>query len=390
MPRVHPRGTKILSRHRSGYLPTLDGWRSIAIMAVIVQHGYGFTQFGLTKIVRVLHWQGIAELLPTIGEKGVELFFAISGFLITTRLVEEHNAFGRISLKGFYIRRASRILPPAVTYLAIVALLGLLGIIAVHPTELLASLFFFRNYLQTPGWFTGHFWSLAVEEHFYLIWPSLVVLLGLRRSRFAAAVGIMAVLIWRTFDWQAMLTTAKYHTDLRLDGLLVGCLAALFFRELREYLTKRWTVILPALLFVFYFAINGVHTQWLSLAKLGQSLAVTTVIAATVANPDWGFSRLLETKILRWVGSLSYSLYLWQQIFLNPTLVNHRYVILQTVARVAMAFICAYLSYRIIEKPAIRLGHRLAPPATPGRGDLDSRSRNAVPAETAVAAAEHS
>jgi len=150
-----------------------------------------------------------------------------------------------------------------------------------------------------------------------------------------------------------------------------------------------------------WFAMHSLFSQVQDVRSLGLSVgvpvwstinlpALAIMIAATVANPDWGFSRLLETKILRWVGSLSYSLYLWQQIFLNPTLVNHRYVILQTVARVAMAFICAYLSYRIIEKPAIRLGHRLAPPATPGRGDLDSRSRSAVPAETAVAAAEHS
>lgn len=359
-----------MGRIKKGYLPTLDGWRSIAILAVILQHGYGFTHLGLTRVSLLLHWHGVEDWVPTIGEKGVELFFGISGFLITTRLIEEHNAFQRISLKGFYIRRALRILPPSLTYLAVVAALGLLGLIPVQPSELAASVFFFRNYFAHPGWFTGHFWSLAVEEHFYLVWPSLVVILGLARSRWAALAGVATVVLWRSVHWQLMLTSAKYHSDLRFDGLLLGCLGALFFEELRKFLSARAAVILPLVLFLIYFVINDVTGPLLSMAKLGQSIAVALVIVATVANPLWKFSQLLEARILRWIGSLSYSLYLWQQIFLSPLSSSHAHIILQIFLRIALAFAFAYLSYRFVEKPAIRLGHRLAPPPTPGRGDL--------------------
>jgi peptidoglycan/LPS O-acetylase OafA/YrhL len=110
---------------------------------------------------------------------------------------------------------------------------------------------------------------------------------------------------------------------------------------------------------------------------MGQSMAVALAIVATVSNPRWIFSQLLETRVLRWVGSLAYSLYLWQQIFLSPLSNSHRHVVLQAILRIALAFLLAYLSYRFIEKPAIRLGHRLAPPPTPGRGDLAGAEANA-------------
>ncbi len=153
----------LASVSRTGYLPTLDGWRAIAIVAVLLDHAVAYSPLGQVP------W---LYRLSRTGPNGVSLFFAISGFLICSRLLEEQRAFGRISLQGFYIRRACRILPPAMFYLAVIGVLALCGIVVVTGAEWWSCVFFFRNYLPASwigqGWggYTVHYWSLAVEEHF--------------------------------------------------------------------------------------------------------------------------------------------------------------------------------------------------------------------------------
>ena len=166
-----------MARQNQGYIFTLDGWRALAIIAVLADHIVGYE----------FHGHRWLFALTRIGANGVSLFFAISGFLICSRLLEEQSAFGRISLKGFYIRRACRILPAALAYLMFITLLAFLGYIALDRREFWATLFFWRNYLPKGwihrGWggYTVHYWSLAVEEHFYLIWPILLVATGNER-----------------------------------------------------------------------------------------------------------------------------------------------------------------------------------------------------------------
>jgi len=156
------------SRPGALYLPTLDGWRALAILAVIFHHANLFSAGPLSD-----------QWIFQNGYEGVDVFFAISGLLICWRLLDEESRRGRISLRNFYIRRAFRILPPAVIYLIAIAILSAIGLIHASAKELLASLLFFRNYLVQLGhfsvspWFTGHFWSLSVEEHFYLLLPGL-------------------------------------------------------------------------------------------------------------------------------------------------------------------------------------------------------------------------
>jgi peptidoglycan/LPS O-acetylase OafA/YrhL len=175
---------------KQGYLPTLDGWRAIAIMAVIFDH----------VIAGQLHDTHPALFaISRVGPDGVSLFFAISGFLICSRLLEEEDVAGKVGLGGFYIRRACRILPAALAYLAVVGLLGITRLILVSPWEWWSSVLFFRNYLSpdliSRGWggYTIHYWSLAVEEHFYILWPGLLVLAGRGRSRYVG--GALAVAV---------------------------------------------------------------------------------------------------------------------------------------------------------------------------------------------------
>jgi peptidoglycan/LPS O-acetylase OafA/YrhL len=156
----------VVNAPKTGYLPTLDGWRAIAIVAVLLDHTVEYSGLG--------HYPKLVSFTHT-GPNGVSLFFAISGFLICSRLLEEKRAFGQISLRGFYIRRACRILPPAMFYLLVIGALSLCGLIIVSPGEWWSSALFFRNYLPgdriSRGWggYTIHYWSLAVEETFLFL-----------------------------------------------------------------------------------------------------------------------------------------------------------------------------------------------------------------------------
>ncbi len=316
----------LLKTKKSGYLPTLDGWRAIAILAVLLDHLVGYSNFS----------QNHPRLVgfTRTGPNGVSLFFAISGFLICSRLLEENRAYGYISLRGFYIRRAFRIFPPALLYLAVIAILSVVGFIVVSPAELWSSAFFFRNYMPlhwiSRGWggYTVHYWSLAVEEHFYLLWPAVLVLLGLRRARWFALSLSLLVASWRMWDlhqrWFDRLIPGLIfgtRTDVRLDALLLGCVAALILyddnvRAAFSHRFKPWMWWLAAASYAasqMYYLLHQSRGYSLLEASL-----LPLLIAGTVYGKRTFVSVVLEAPILKWIGRLSYSLYLWQQLFSVP------------------------------------------------------------------------
>lgn len=328
------------------YLPTLDGWRAVAIIAVLCCHA---------------GWPTAA--LAPYGAMGVSVFFALSGFLITRRLMEGR----RIDLKDFYRRRAFRILPPIVVYLAIVGVLGLgMHVIPMDRGQLLASLFFYRNYLTAPvsqGWYTGHFWSLAVEEHFYLMWPALLWIAGPRRARWIAPALALAIAMWRAadahYDWIGRLNPAlrgsPARTDYRLDILLFGCAVALVWDSPRvQTLLQRFGGTALAV----SAAIAAVCCQvWTPPGYLTMVAVLMALLpAATVAKPGSWAGRTLEIPLLVWIGRISYSLYIWQQLFLPPRAIG---IWQRTPWNLAAVFLCAAASYYLVERPAIAFGKRL-------------------------------
>jgi peptidoglycan/LPS O-acetylase OafA/YrhL len=353
----------------STYLPTLDGWRAVAILAVMIAHGTEplFCPEGAAPNT---FWYDLTRH----GAKGVDIFFGISGFLICTRLLQEGEKEGRISLKNFYIRRVCRILPPYLIYFAGLSLLAVSSLIAINKWEWVSSLFLFRNYLSPAslgGWYTGHLWSLSVEEHFYLLWPFLLVLSGERRARRFVLPLALLFAIWRSFEFRHQLLMTVLpgvgfygRTDIRLDALLLGCWAALLFKLYRGSLTRvvspaHWT--LAALLFIACVIIQP------PMAMLWQSLLIPALLLGTVLHPKSYAGMLLETPLLRWIGRLSYSLYLWQQLFLVPHDIPRvpLGILQQWPWNLAAVFLCATASYYLIEAPMIRFGHRMTAPQQP-------------------------
>jgi peptidoglycan/LPS O-acetylase OafA/YrhL len=341
-------------RDLRGYLPTLDGWRTLSIAAVILCHDS-------------LHHLGPFNTmwLYMHGNLGVDIFFAISGLLICSRLLDEERTSGSISIQNFYLRRAFRILPPAIAFLAALAILARLISLPVGMPEIFASLFFVRNYtfffqhFQTLNpFYTSHFWSLAVEEHFYLLLPALLVFAP-KRWRvpllflLAAAVGVHRFVLGTA--------ASVMHTDTRLDALVVPAAIAILLQKegLRARLTP-WLRFWPLLaIAVVGLVIRG----WLPrLQPLALVWSCPFFVLGTMLRPNSLFARFLELPVMRYFGRLSYSIYLWQQLFFvghfgGP--VPGWGVFQRWPLSLLMTIGCAMLSYYVIERPAIRAGHNI-------------------------------
>ena len=352
---------------RTAYLPTLDGWRGIAILMVVIGHAVkppyctGESSAGWCRYV-------------LLGGHGVALFFALSGFLITSRLLDEYDRRGGISLRGFYVRRAFRILPAAFGVLCVLSILGVLGVLPIAPIEIISSLFFFRNYVPLfigddgHGFYTALFWSLAVEEHFYLMWP-LLLSVSLRRGVAGrVAIGLaIAIAAWRRLDghyrWvEHALEVPHYmfyvRTDIRLDALLWGCTLALLLRDpaIAPIIKRLLKPPVWALLLVAYAA--GIALEWRGV--LWHTLLAPPMIVGTMLYADALPGRVLELRPLRWIGRISYSLYLWHPIVMPQIATAVVWPVLQSLPiNLFVAFGLASLSYYLIEKPLISVGRRL-------------------------------
>lgn len=337
------------------YLPTLDGWRALSIMAVILSHD-SVHRFG---------WLS-TQWLYDHGHSGVDVFFAISGLLICSRLMSEEEHQGSLHIGEFYVRRAFRILPPAMFFLATLVVLKMAIALPVGYPEIGSALFFVRNYtasfqhLQSiyPA-YTSHFWSLALEEHFYLLLPGLLVFCP-PRWRVGALLSLATLVAGRR-AWHDPATLSLFHTEVRLDALLVPAAIAILIRrsEVRAWLI-RWLRFWPVLA-LFIFAMLSVDSS-LRFEVLALNWLMPFLVLGTMLRPRSLIANFLELAPLRYAGRLSYSLYLWQQLFF----VSHygaRAARIAGLQRWPFCFImtlgAALFSYYFIERPSLRLGRHV-------------------------------
>jgi peptidoglycan/LPS O-acetylase OafA/YrhL len=354
----------------STYIPTLDGWRALSIALVILHHSQ------IHSSVPIL--EPLLQSLAHLGEVGVELFFAISGLLICSRLLDEESRAGQINVNAFYVRRFFRILPAAIFYLLVIAILAALHVIPVFPADWFASLFFFRNYAMlfeylnhSPlplHWYTGHFWSLSMEEHFYLVLPA--VLVAFKRTRRWVLVGMaLSVALWRMVlthvihrDYQF-----NFRTDTHVDALLIPALIALALYPLtRNEAARRYIRVwsFPMFVAMELFLLNTRVPCFFTL----QAIVLPLLILSTALHPNTVQGRILETKPLRWIGWISYSLYLWQQLFFGVNFAGSPpglALLRKPPINLLALLVCATFSHYVIEKPFIRLGHKLASTSIP-------------------------
>jgi peptidoglycan/LPS O-acetylase OafA/YrhL len=345
---------------KSEHVPSLDGLRALSIALVFLGHLMGTRGFLNVDL-------GIGNY----AQLGVVVFFVISGYLITRLMVLEHAKTGRVSLKLFYERRMVRLFPAAYAYIACVCILCLAGIVHLRATDIWHAVTYTVNFLPNRGKQIGHLWSLSVEEQFYMIWPLTFVLLARRRAAWAAVGVVLFGPVARSCNWLFLRGTQYYGLQMFpmvADSLAVGCLLAMVSGWLE---TKAWYLQL----FRPVYSIGLVALILLITRYSGYT--VVAVIGASVVNLSLAVlihrsvyrSRDLAGKVLNWkpiafVGVLSYSLYLWQQLFLITGSSAWACAFPQNLV---FAVAAALASYFLLEKPLLELRRRLRAPGTAER-----------------------
>jgi peptidoglycan/LPS O-acetylase OafA/YrhL len=362
-------------------IPTLDGWRAVAILLVLFDHGadaWLHAGLALTGHAGAFASDSYAWLKDPIGRAGVHLFFALSGYLITRRLLEEESRFGVISVGGFYLRRLLRIQPAAIVFLLVVGALGLAGVLAVSGPGWVAALLAYANFaMGSQTWYTGHFWSLAVEEHFYLLWPLVFVLLGPRR-RLAGSLAIVLLLgVWLGIVVRYHVAYSPYmwvRSDIEGSWVMWGCVAALAQASpagarLIGLLSRPGISLVALPLAAFTVLYSDLDWKIVYGATVLTAAATPLLLIGTMRRPRGWLGAVLELQPLAWLGRISYSVYLWQAIFFVWD--DERSAVLGALQsppwRFMLTLACAAGSYYGIEKPVIRLGARVLGRRAPAR-----------------------
>jgi peptidoglycan/LPS O-acetylase OafA/YrhL len=337
---------------RADHLPSLDGLRAVSIALVLLGHLSGSSGFVHLKL-------GVGDY----GHLGVVVFFVISGFLITRLLLSEYTRKGHVSLRLFYARRLLRLFPASYAYIACISLLWLAGVIGLESRDIWHAVTYTVNYLPGRSWNVGHLWSLSVEEQFYLLWPCAFVVLGPRRAGWVAAGVILFGPVARAGAWVFLRGTP--YRDLEMfpmvaDSLAMGCLLAMAegWLEGQDWYLRFFRTAYSVGLLALILLINR-YTGYTLVSVFGWSvinLGLAILIHRSVYHSRELIGRILNWKPIAFVGVLSYSLYLWQQPFLDrySTAWVNRFP-----QNFAFSVAAALTSYFLLEKPLLKLRHRL-------------------------------
>jgi peptidoglycan/LPS O-acetylase OafA/YrhL len=340
-----------MSHATEGRIPSLDGLRAISISFVLIGHLAGTQYFPLSRE---------AGKFWNLGELGVRVFFVISGFLITGLLLDEVARSGRIRLGRFFFRRTLRIFPPYYAYLlAMIAAAGL-GYVQLAPNDTAHAMTYTSNYYAERSWFVGHTWSLSVEEQFYLLWPAALVLAGVGRGLWIAAAVVMLAPAIRLFEWFFVPAAAAgigHRFETVADAIAVGCLLAMTRAVLHRMPLYMRALQSPAFVLVPVLAIAGALMHDRPLINFAVAMTLTNICVALVIDWCVTFSegrvgRVLNAAPLVFVGWISYSLYLWQQPFLNRASTSD---VTSFPLNIALAVAFALASYFLIERPSLAL-----------------------------------
>jgi peptidoglycan/LPS O-acetylase OafA/YrhL len=331
------------------HIPSLDGLRALSILLVLTAHLDGTSGFPFHT-----------GMLPgDIGNLGVRIFFVISGFLITTLLLKEFDRTGTISLRNFYAKRTLRIFPAFYAFGLVIALLSATGRIRLLPGDLLHAFTYTMNYHFPHGWYMAHIWSLSVEEQFYLLWPFTMLVVRPRRALWFSFAAILLPPLFRvaTLLWfPAMADAAGEQFHAVSDAIASGCLLAIIYNMLgasdryRRFLQSWWFLLVPTIGLVVFLASRSTRFYFgfgITILNSSIALCLDRLVRYPVALLNW--------PPLRFLGLLSYSLYLWQQPFLN------RHSSSPAAAfplNLLLVMSCALGSYYLIERPIREYGYR--------------------------------
>lgn len=346
-------------------ISAFDGLRGIAILFVILGHAKDTIQMSSPLINQSSIFWGNSGL-------GVRLFFVLSGYLITIIISKEVKREGRLNLKWFYIKRVIRIFPSFYIFIFAVFLINIYASWNIEPQEFLSAATFTWNYSafwnEAPSaegrWFLGHLWTLSLEEQFYLFWPLAFVLLPDKLLRKTVAAIILCLPFVRVASYfllpsQRGLLGMMFHTA--IDGIMTGCFIALLFQGRKN---NRWTEKLgryiPVLVVIPLF-FSPLINVWIdgysiSIGRTIDAVCLGLLVAWLHKTPRSLFGRVLSNSVLTYIGKLSYSLYLWQQLFLTDlnTTISGVFPL-----NILFCFLVAMISYYTIEMPLLTLKNNM-------------------------------
>ena len=312
-------------------IPSLDGLRAISIIFVVLSH---MSKSGHAP--RIFYY---------FAATGVSIFFVISGYLITSILLREREQTETINLREFYIRRAYRIFPAAVVFMAVAIVLFWPQFRWYH---IAAGLLYVANYDLTRPWVFGHLWSLSIEEQFYFLWPG--VLKRWYRHRVAIVVGVLLVApVWKAAMLYFKVAWGAWAFPALADNLAIGCLLAVFAPRLPKVKPYWALAMVVAAMSVQFFSAESAGRTLLLLIVLKPIfyVSIAGVLLHLVQTPY----RVLNWGPVVWLGQISYGLYLWQEPFCADRHMRSGYLVFAAIA-------CACLSYYFVERPMLRVRER--------------------------------
>ncbi len=334
-------------------ISSLDGLRALSICLVLFSH------FASSFDMHI----------DNLGNFGVKIFFVISGFLITTILVSEYENTETVSLKKFYFRRTLRIFPAYYFYIFFIFLMTILGVYNIPSVVFISPLTYTSNYLTTDIWELGHSWSLSVEEQFYLIYPGLFLLLGLDKIKKVLVFVVIIAPVIRLLNLMYLLFSEGkisewfifgFHTN--MDALAVGCLLALYRKNLhadknyQKLLNSNFALGLVPLIAAAVLYNSKINLGFFTIGWTVLNLTAAFALDWLITNSKSNVGRLFNFAPIKYMGVLSYSIYLWQQPFskYSENLVWTHYPF-----NIIMIIIFSLVSHYLVEKSFLKLRQNL-------------------------------
>ncbi len=367
--RVHQTGhqvkllklSKIMLKNR---INSFDGLRGIAILLVVIYHSQNTIKFD-SDIWNIL------SIFIANSSLGVRIFFVLSGYLITRILLKEINETGVINLKRFHVRRAIRLFPNLYCFVGVVFLINVIANLNITPQDFISASTFTWNYFGVFAaianeklggtWFFGHLWTLALEEQFYLLWPLFLLFLNKKYLRKFSLCLVLSMPIVRVASYFLFPVTRGYlnmmlHTS--IDSIMAGCFMAIltqspiYSNRISKIKASSIAMLVTWLVFISPILDYLIGGYLISIGITLNVICLGILIVWIHNNPNSYLSKLLSNPILVYIGQISYSIYIWQQLFLtdqNTTITGI------FPYNIGFSILAGMVAYYLIEKPTFNL-----------------------------------
>jgi len=361
-----------LAENKEGRISQLDGWRGISILLVLTSHFFLFRLGNFIQPHKYFGW-----LASTCGTVGVRTFFVISGFVIARQVLREEAATGSFSIGNFYIRRFFRIFPTYYLFLGTVGILGLIHAISVTPRNVVScALYLTDTSFAHKTFVTSHSWSLAVEEQFYLVFPLCWSFVKPARRQFWLIATVVGLLIWSAATQAGLL--AQFFSPGAVAGF--SCIAVGVLVAMQERRMTKLAGSIPSAVVVFatllLFARPFPTAVVASVAYvLMMPFCTALLLLHTVGRKR--SSSVLDAAPLQWIGLVSYSAYVWQQLFLASPSEYGSAAIARVLHFPLLLPVVVAISYFLVEKTTNRLGRRISQRRAPA-SSMVAGQRNGV------------